>query len=70
MHLQYSPLNVLSVVNLSKLVTNYVASNKSFQIQDSCLLEPLITKIVYITFIAILKQLLLLQTCKRNLIWL
>ena len=62
MHLQYSPLNVLRVVNLSKLVTNNIASNKSFQIPDSCLLEPLITKIVRITFLAILKPLLLLPT--------
>ena len=57
-------------MNHRKLISNNSLSSKSIKIQDSCLLGPLIPNkiIVQITFLAILKALVLLQTGQNKLI--
>ena len=56
------------VVNLSKLVTNNLLFNTSLKIQDSCQNGPLILtmKIARITFLAIFKPLVSLQTWQKT----
>ena len=58
------------VVTLSKLITNNLLFDKSLKIKYNCLLGPLIltTKIARITFLAIFKPLVLLQTWQNILI--
>ena len=58
----------LRVVNLSALISNYLLSNKSIKIQDSCLLGPLdpTTKSVGITLLAILSLLVLSHTWQKS----
>ena len=66
----YHWIYVLWMGNLCKLVTNDLLSHKSLKIQDSCLLRPLIPriKIVRVTFLAISKSLVWLQTWQNKLI--